>query len=163
MDPALLPGKPTKNVYSIDSSQVNAGGFGFLADRSDVGGKASKGHRSIAIKKPFTPTALLHALNALPWKKEPDAPKPTKTPAPRAIAQDTEAEPTEPATSTVVALQKRIIQPPTPLRVSQIPVQRYLRGHTGRRRGHPLVGHYFRQLALNLLKKHPSIPSQRKA
>ncbi|TDL15471.1 hypothetical protein BD410DRAFT_108203 [Rickenella mellea] len=95
IDPALLPGKPTRNIYSIDSSPIMAGGFGFLADGSDVGGTTGKGHRTILITKSFTPPALLAALNALHWEKEPDTPKPFKAPTPVAAP--------EPAAPVVVA------------------------------------------------------------
>ncbi|TDL14597.1 hypothetical protein BD410DRAFT_809608 [Rickenella mellea] len=55
---SLLPGMPTRNVWR------------FLADGSDVGGKAGKGHRSIAILQAIEPKPLLNKLNALQWTKE---------------------------------------------------------------------------------------------
>ncbi|TDL15484.1 hypothetical protein BD410DRAFT_902576 [Rickenella mellea] len=126
IDPALLPGKPTKNVYSIDSSQITAGGFGFLADGSDVGGKAGKGHRSIVINKPFTPPALLAALNALPWTKEPDAPKPVKAPAPAAAPpaapKPAAPAPAKPAAPIAVAPKPVAPKPAAPKPVIPKPV-----------------------------------------
>ncbi|TDL15481.1 hypothetical protein BD410DRAFT_808900 [Rickenella mellea] len=120
IDPKLLPGKPTKNIYSIDSSRIS-GDFAFLADGSDVGGKAGKGHRSIVITRPFTPTALLATLNDLPWTKEPDTPKKPKPKPPTPVSAIPEPPVVPPSPVPVSSFPEPPIVSPPPVPVTSLP------------------------------------------
>jgi len=88
LNPSQLLGKPKKNVYCIDTSAIEAGGFTVTVDGKDVpGGDHDEGHHSIKIKTATDPKTLLDDLNKLPWKGPLSLDPTTKqfTPAPKPV------------------------------------------------------------------------------